>query len=323
MMQSPQDRIQILSDIAESEIEITSGQGVEQDVFFHQLKHDYSNKSQNMMLTFRAAQPEDAIACIVLRGQTRQNSFSEEALAALGITLQTWEQGIREATSPGFVCLQSEALVGMCFFDSKSGEILVVAIHPEHEGCGIGKVLLEMALEALKALGHTRSLLGCNADPASRSHGFYRHLGWKPTGETDTLGDEVLELDLLPIPDPVQTERLPPTFEAVSDPDPRFPDPYEGFDLFQECLCTMMRRVSEEAYSAGWLKDLEYDLWRILEEGPQAFGFAWLHQSRIDKLRQLAKLTSGWIVQGENGPHWVPMDEWLERYRIWKTGPFA
>ncbi|MER2177626.1 MAG: GNAT family N-acetyltransferase, partial [Stenotrophomonas maltophilia] len=27
-----------------------------------------------------------------------------------------------------------------------------------------------------------------------RSHGFYRHLGWRPTGEIDSLGDEVLEL---------------------------------------------------------------------------------------------------------------------------------
>lgn len=150
-----------------------------------------------MKYTFRSALPEDTPSCIVLRGQTRQNSFSAEALAALGITAQTWEQGIREATSPGFVCLQAEAMVGMCFFGSKSGEILVVAIHPEHEGCGIGKVLLDMALEALKAMGHTRSYLGCNSNPASRSHGFYRHLGWKPTGETDSLGDEVLELDLM------------------------------------------------------------------------------------------------------------------------------
>ncbi len=143
---------------------------------------------------FRSALPEDAAPCIVLRGQTRQNAFSPEALAALGITQETWEQGIRSASYPGVVCLHEGALVGMCYFDSHSTEILVVAVLPEQEGLGIGKQLLQQALEHLKKLGHSRSFLGCNADPASRSHGFYRRLGWKPTGEVDSLGDEVLEL---------------------------------------------------------------------------------------------------------------------------------
>jgi prevent-host-death family protein len=35
------DKIQILSEIAESEAEIISGQGIEQDEFFNQLKDNY------------------------------------------------------------------------------------------------------------------------------------------------------------------------------------------------------------------------------------------------------------------------------------------
>ena len=35
------DKIQILSEIAESEAEIISGKGIEQDDFFNQLKDDY------------------------------------------------------------------------------------------------------------------------------------------------------------------------------------------------------------------------------------------------------------------------------------------
>ena len=45
----------------------------------------------------------------------------------------------------------------------------------------------------LRAQGHQRLFLGCSSDPASRSYGFYRYLGWTATGETDKYGDDVLE----------------------------------------------------------------------------------------------------------------------------------
>lgn len=99
---------------------------------------------------------------------------------------------------------------------------------------------------------------------------------------------------------------------------PPYPDPFERFDLFQECLFTMMRHVSQEGYSAGWLQDLEYDLWKIVEEGPQEFGFHWIGPDRIAKLRKLSELAEGWIVY-EDVPTWIPMPLWLERYRTWKS----
>ena len=49
---------------------------------------------------------------------------------------------------------------------------------------------------ALRAQGHQRLFLGCSSDPASRSYGFYRYLGWTATGETDKYGDDVLEFRL-------------------------------------------------------------------------------------------------------------------------------
>lgn len=154
------------------------------------------SSSEAASLVFRPARPEDAQACIDLRGKTRQNAFSAEALAAIGITLETWTEGIRTKASPGHVCLEGTKVVGMSFWDRASGEVLVVAVLPEFESLGIGKRLLENVLEDMRQAGFTRSFLGCNSDPASRSHGFYRRLGWTPTGETDALGDEVLELPL-------------------------------------------------------------------------------------------------------------------------------
>ena len=143
---------------------------------------------------YRRAVPGDAAACIDLRGRTRENAFSAAELAGLGITEDSWAAGIRDDVLPGYIALEGEHMVGYCFGDRDGGEIVVLALLPSHEGRGIGRRLLDLSIADLVEAGHSRLILGCAADPAVRSHGFYRYLGWQPTGEIDALGDEVLEL---------------------------------------------------------------------------------------------------------------------------------
>lgn len=149
-----------------------------------------------MPVVYRHAVPADAAACIDLRGRTRENAFSAEDLAALGITVESWAAGVADGSSPGHVAQVEGRIIGYCFGDRDSGEIIVLAMLPEWEGKGIGKVLLARMIEDFRDWGFPRLFLGCAADPAVRSYGFYRHLGWQPTGEIDALGDEVLELPL-------------------------------------------------------------------------------------------------------------------------------
>lgn len=144
----------------------------------------------------RPAVPADAPACIALRGQTRQNAISTAELAAMGITVDGWAEGIRSGATPGHVALQGDTLAGYCFGDRDSGEVLVLALLPAFEGLGLGRDLLARVVQELTGLGHRRLFLGCSTDPVSRSHGFYRHLGWQPTGRLDGHGDEILALDL-------------------------------------------------------------------------------------------------------------------------------
>ena len=144
-------------------------------------------------LAYRAAQPEDAAACVALRGQTRENAVSPERLQSLGITAQTWGEDIRRGELPGHICSSQGRMVGYCFGSRSEGEIVVLALLPTFEGRGIGKELLGRMSRDLAALGHQRLFLGCSADPTSRSYGFYRHLGWRSTGELDGRGDEILE----------------------------------------------------------------------------------------------------------------------------------
>lgn len=145
-----------------------------------------------MPITYRQAIPEDTSACLDLRGRTRENAFSVDELEALGITLESWRAGIADGSLPGYVALVDGELAGYCFGDRDTGEIAVLALLPAYEGLGIGKALLARMVEEFKGLGFQRLFLGCSPDPRVRSHGFYRHLGWKPTGAFDAAGDEVL-----------------------------------------------------------------------------------------------------------------------------------
>ena len=147
-----------------------------------------------MPLSLRRATPDDIPACLVLRGMTRQNAIPVERLAAMGITEASWSADVRSDALPGYVCCDDGSIVGYCFGDKVSGEIVVLALLPAYEDRGIGRRLLDRVVGHLADLGHARLFLGCAADPQTRSHGFYRHLGWTSTGTFDDAGDEILEL---------------------------------------------------------------------------------------------------------------------------------
>jgi ribosomal protein S18 acetylase RimI-like enzyme len=124
---------------------------------------------------------------------TRENAISAPGLAALGITARSWGSDIETGRLPGQVCTVKGQMVGYCFGDKGSGEIVVLVVLPQYEGRGIGKALLSKVMEDLRAFGHERLFLGCSSDSRHRSYGFYRHLGWTPTGLFDDNEDEVLE----------------------------------------------------------------------------------------------------------------------------------
>lgn len=142
----------------------------------------------------RLAIADDIGACLVLRGQTRENAISVERLAALGITAESWADDLRSGALTGHVATEQGAIIGYCFGDNASGEVVVLALLPAYERRGIGRRLLGLVVRHLRDVGHRRLFLGCAADPATRSHGFYRHLGWASTGSFDQAGDEILEL---------------------------------------------------------------------------------------------------------------------------------
>lgn len=142
----------------------------------------------------RRARPDDAAECVRLRGLTRENAVSEERLRGYGVTVQSWAADIESGALPGWVARSAGRIVGYGFGDARTGEVVVLALHPAHEGQGLGSHLLQRVVQELRRHGHQRLFLGCSPDPQVRSYGFYRRLGWTPTGSFDAHGDELLEL---------------------------------------------------------------------------------------------------------------------------------
>jgi GNAT superfamily N-acetyltransferase len=160
-------------------------------------------------LHYRSAVFSDTPQVITLRGQTRENAITVSGLASIGITAESWGKRIEAGDLSGHVCAENGRIVGYCFGDKHTGEILVLALLPEYESRGIGRTLLSRVAEDLWSLGFKRLFLGCSRDPCSRSYGFYRHLGWRPTGAFDAHGDEILELSGRDKPESLEG-RLPP-----------------------------------------------------------------------------------------------------------------
>ncbi len=148
-----------------------------------------------MSIEYKTAPAELAAEFIELRGQTRENPITPSALRSIGITAESWAQDIRTGQTRGFMALSGAQVVGYGFGDTSTGEVFVLAVLPAYEGRGVGQRLLSLLIEVLKGYGHARLFLGCSPDPAVRSYGFYRRLGWQSTGTIDAHGDEVLELE--------------------------------------------------------------------------------------------------------------------------------
>ena len=91
-------------------------------------------------------------------------------------------------------CAVGSQVVGHCVGDPRTGEIRLLGVVAEYQGLGIGKKLLALTASSLRTAGVKRIWVAAISDPAVRAHGFYRALGWRPTGERTQNGEEILEL---------------------------------------------------------------------------------------------------------------------------------
>ncbi len=128
-------------------------------------------------MTFRAIEPQDAAALIQLRGRTRENAISADALGKIGITVESIGEKLRH-THRGWLCEEAGNLAGFAMGDRSNGELWVIAVAPEFEGRGIGSQLLSLVEDWLWSCGWETLWLWTDADERRRAFSFYLRHGW-------------------------------------------------------------------------------------------------------------------------------------------------
>lgn len=76
----------------------------------------------------------------------------------------------------GWVAELDGRIIGFTYADRQDNSIWALFVHPNFEGRGVGKALLDFAIDWLFAEGASRVVLGTTAN--TRADGFYSALGW-------------------------------------------------------------------------------------------------------------------------------------------------
>jgi hypothetical protein len=83
----------------------------------------------------------------------------------------------------------------------------------------------------------------------------------------------------------------------------------------QRDLADFMSRLSERAWFAGWMSNLEYHLWDALVGGPRDYGRIRISDADAVQLLALSNACRGWIVFDDlTEETWVPLATWLSDF---------
>jgi GNAT superfamily N-acetyltransferase len=126
-------------------------------------------------LHFRTANTSDIPAMSAIRLAVRENALSDPSR----ITPQMYEDYLHRL-GRGWVCELDGKIVGFSYAEKANASIWALFVLPEHEGLGVGKGLLRLAVDWLFSLGHNEVTLGTAAN--TRADRFYAAQGWTRLG---------------------------------------------------------------------------------------------------------------------------------------------
>ncbi|HSY18647.1 MAG TPA: GNAT family N-acetyltransferase [Candidatus Acidoferrales bacterium] len=142
-------------------------------------------------MIFREMEQRDICSCIGVRTSVRENRYSLEELRQAGITEES-VAGMLTTTHKGWVCEMDRRVVGFCMGNRNNGEFWVVALLPEYEGRGIGRKLMELAVQWLRASACAEIWLWTSPDVSTRAYALYRKSGWDDCGVQN--GQRIMKL---------------------------------------------------------------------------------------------------------------------------------
>ena len=88
-----------------------------------------------------------------------------------------------ERVGRGWLIETAGQIVAIAFGNAQSGNIWALFVHPDFEGRGFGRRLLDTAVDWLWSQGLVR--LWLTTEPATRARSFYESAGWMNVGTTD------------------------------------------------------------------------------------------------------------------------------------------
>jgi len=80
---------------------------------------------------------------------------------------------------------------------------------------------------------------------------------------------------------------------------------------FEKELADYMSQISEEAYCAGWISNLEYILWNAVTGGKREFGRYLISDKDIENLISFSTKCNSWIIfDHKNDETAINLEEW-------------
>lgn len=112
-------------------------------------------------------------------------SVTENVLSDPGRITAAMYEDFLEKSGRGWVAESGGEIVAFCYADKVNASIWALFVSPGHEGRGLGKSLLEQAVNWLFELGHDRVHLSTGAN--TRADRFYAAQGWqrKPVSSSE------------------------------------------------------------------------------------------------------------------------------------------
>jgi len=133
----------------------------------------------------RVARREDIPGMHAVRRAVRENRLTTDAVTEASYAPAMFETG------RGWVVEVDGAVAGFAVGNARTGNIWALFVHPDHEGLGIGRALMDVMVDWLFAQGLER--LNLTTEPGTRAQRFYETAGWTRVG-VDARGDAAFEL---------------------------------------------------------------------------------------------------------------------------------
>lgn len=132
-----------------------------------------------MPVSTRKVNPGDAPTLLAVRTATRENRFSSEMLASIGINAGSVASKLQDGTIAGWLSeTPGGETIGFCLADLRTAELWVLAVLPGYEGRGVGRELLVRTERLLWAAGHAFAWLWTSTNRSLRAYHFYLAAGW-------------------------------------------------------------------------------------------------------------------------------------------------